>query len=253
MKKVEDKIELWIEALDAELRRQKKPLVVVLTGAGVSAESGIPTFRDANGLWEGHDVLEVASPKGWARNPELVLRFYNLRRKAAFEAQPNSGHLALRKLEEKFTVVVVTQNVDDLHEKAGSRFVLHLHGELSKVRSVADEQLIYDIGGAEIQLGDVCEKGAQLRPHIVWFGEEVPMISVAYDIARQADYFMVIGTSLQVYPAADLIHFAPKTSHKYVIDKKIPPISARPAHLHLIEAPASIGTPQVVEQLLAQQ
>jgi NAD-dependent deacetylase len=184
-----------------------KKKIVVLSGAGISAESGIATFRDSNGLWEGHNVMDVASPEGWQKNPKLVLDFYNERRKNGLTAQPNAGHLALVKLEEKYDVVIITQNVDNLHERAGSTHVIHLHGELFKSRSTADENLVYDIQGWELKLEDVCEKGSQLRPHIVWFGEMVPMIEKAIIEASLADIFIVVGTSLLVYPAAGLIDY----------------------------------------------
>lgn len=227
-----------------------KPILVVLTGAGISAESGIPTFRDANGLWEGHDIYEVASPQGWAKNPQLVLDFYNLRREAAANVIPNAGHHALAELEKDFLVIVVTQNVDALHEKAGSTNVIHLHGELSKVRSTVDDSIIYDIGGKAIQLGDVCEKGGQLRPHIVWFGEDVPFISIANQIATVADFFMVVGTSMQVYPAAGMVDYVQDDAPIFVIDRKIPHIHGYAENrLITIEKPATEGVPQVAEML----
>ena len=191
--------------------------VVVLTGAGISAESGISTFRDSNGLWENHDIMEVASPEGWQNNPELVLNFYNLRRRQLKEVQPNSAHYFLKELEKKFEVVVITQNVDDLHERAGSSQVIHLHGELKKVRSEKSEDLILD-WEEDIQLGDLAEDGAQLRPHIVWFGEMVPMMEKAIEEVSDADIMLVIGTSLQVYPAASLIDFIEFGKPIYVID-----------------------------------
>ncbi len=223
--------------------------VVVLTGAGISAESGIATFRDANGLWEGHEVMDVASPEGWRRNPELVLNFYNERRKNAHEVEPNAGHLALVQLEEKYEVTIITQNVDNLHERAGSRHVIHLHGKLFESRSTADENLIYPLKGWELKLGDVCEKGSQLRPNIVWFGEMVPMMEVAVEEALQADIFMVIGTSLAVYPAAGLVNYVPRHVPVYVIDPHLPAVAKRP-NLRLIAEKASIGVPQVVNELL---
>jgi len=180
--------------------------IVILTGAGMSAESGISTFRDNNGLWENHRIEDVASPEAWIRNPKMVLEFYNQRRKQLFEVEPNAGHHALVQLEEKYDVQIVTQNVDDLHERAGSSHVLHLHGELKKVRSTVDPSLIYELVHWELKLGDKCEKGSQLRPHIVWFGEAVPMIDKATELVKTADIFMVIGTSMVVYPAAGLIH-----------------------------------------------
>ena len=202
--------------------------IVVLTGAGISAESGIKTFRDANGLWEGHDVMEVASPEGWHANPELVLNFYNERRKQALNAKPNRGHEILAELERDFEVTIITQNVDNLHEKAGSTHVMHLHGELFKSQSTADEKLVYDMKGWELNLGNLCEKGAQLRPHIVWFGEMVPMMDKAVLKARNADIFIVVGTSLAVYPAAGLIHYVPENIPKFIIDPNIPEILSTP-------------------------
>lgn len=215
--------------------------LVVLTGAGISAESGIRTFRDAGGLWEGHDVMEVASPEGWRKNRELVLDFYNQRRKQALSCQPNEAHLELARLEEFFDVTIVTQNVDNLHEKAGSSKVIHLHGELFKSQSTLDPSLVYDMEGWEIKIGDKCEKGSQLRPYIVWFGEMVPMMDVAIDIAREADIFAVIGTSMLVYPAAGLIQYAKNGIPKYIIDIKIPETGFI-ENLVKIEAPASVGT-----------
>ena len=217
-----------------------KKKLVVLTGAGISAESGIRTFRDAGGLWEGYDVTEVASPQGWARNPGLVLEFYNQRRKNAYEAKPNQGHLTIAGLEKYFDVVVITQNVDNLHEKAGSSHVIHLHGELFKARSTADPSLVYDIKGWQLNPGDLCEKGSQLRPHIVWFGEMVPMMEVAVREAVLADIFMVVGTSLQVYPAAGLLDYVPAATPKFIIDPKMPEVRSQP-NLFLIEDKASTG------------
>jgi NAD-dependent deacetylase len=227
-----------------------KKKIVVLSGAGISAESGIATFRDANGLWEGHDVMEVASPEGWRRNPALVLDFYNQRRKTGLSAQPNAGHLALARLEEAFEVVIVTQNVDNLHERAGSTRVIHLHGELFKSRSTADDSLVYDIDGWELKVGDCCAKGSQLRPHIVWFGEMVPLMETAAAEAASADIFIVVGTSLQVYPAAGLIHYVPDEVPKYVIDPHLPPVARLP-NLYLIEDKASTGVAGLADQLLA--
>ncbi|MEP2772273.1 MAG: NAD-dependent deacylase [Fulvivirga sp.] len=223
--------------------------VVVLTGAGVSAESGIATFRDADGLWEGHDVMEVASPQGWERNPELVLDFYNQRRKTALEVQPNAAHEILAKLEDDFDVSIVTQNVDNLHERAGSSHVVHLHGELFQCRSTADESLIYDMDGWELKLGDTCEKGAQLRPNIVWFGEMVPMMEEAARITQQADVLLIVGTSLVVYPAASLIDFAPYDTPVYVVDPKMPAVRDR-SNLHLFQENATTGMHKVREDLL---
>ncbi|WP_258105576.1 NAD-dependent deacylase [Marinoscillum sp. MHG1-6] len=222
--------------------------LVVLTGAGISAESGINTFRDAGGLWEGHDVTEVASPEGWRKNRTLVLDFYNQRRKQALTAKPNPGHLALADLEKDFEVVIVTQNIDSLHEQAGSTNVIHLHGELFKVRSTLDESLVYDLDGWELKEGDKCEKGSQLRPHIVWFGELVPMMEFAVKEAIQADLFMVVGTSLLVYPAAGLMHYTPRETPKFIIDPKLPEIGDS-LGLHFFEEPASTGVPKVAELL----
>jgi len=180
--------------------------IVVLTGAGISAESGLSTFRDSGGLWEQHSVYDVATPEAFARNQELVLRFYNERRHQLESAQPNPAHRLLAELESRYRVTVVTQNVDDLHERGGSTNVLHLHGELTKARSSGFPELIYDIGYKEIHPGDVCERGTQLRPHIVWFGEEVPMLDAAAEVVRTADRLLIVGTSLQVYPAAGLVY-----------------------------------------------
>jgi len=223
--------------------------IVVLSGAGISAESGIPTFRDANGLWEGHDVMEVATPEGWNRNPQLVLEFYNQRRKAALSVQPNAGHKALAELEQYFEVTVITQNVDGLHERAGSSHVIHLHGELSKARSSVDERLVYPIKGWEIKWGETCEKGSQLRPHIVWFGEMVPMMEVAMEATIQADIFIVVGTSLLVYPAAGLLDYVSDEVPKYVIDPSLPDIPER-GNLYLIEQSATMGLPKLAKDLI---
>ncbi|MFO7829944.1 MAG: NAD-dependent deacylase [Bacteroidales bacterium] len=192
--------------------------LVVLSGSGISAESGIKTFRDMGGLWEEYDVMEVASPQAWERDPELVLRFYNERRKKLLESSPNKGHLGLVELEKYFDVSIITQNVDDLHERAGSKNVLHLHGEIRKAQSTADENLIYDIDGWELKLGDQCEKGSQLRPHVVWFGEPVNAILDAAYICEKADLFVVVGTSLNVYPAAGLIDYVPNGTPIFLID-----------------------------------
>jgi len=192
--------------------------IVVLTGAGISAESGLRTFRDSNGLWEEHRVEDVATFEAWQRNQALVLEFYNQRRKQLYEVKPNAGHLALAELEKKYDVQIITQNVDDLHEQAGSTHVLHLHGELKKVRSTVDENLVYTLDGWELKKGDLCEKGSQLRPHIVWFGEAVPMIEPAVKISSEADIFIVIGTSLNVYPAARLVYYVKKSTPVYLID-----------------------------------
>jgi len=222
--------------------------IVVLTGAGVSAESGIRTFRDAGGLWEGYDVTEVASPEGWHKNTELVLDFYNQRRKQALKAKPNEGHVGLAQLEKDFEVVIVTQNIDNLHEKAGSTNVIHLHGELFKSRSTVDENLVYDIDGWELNVGDFCEKGSQLRPHIVWFGEMVPMMEVAAREVSSTDILIVVGTSFVVYPAAGLLDYVMSEVPKYIVDPNMPDISPRP-NLHLFEEVGSTGVAKVAELL----
>jgi NAD-dependent deacetylase len=213
--------------------------IVVLTGAGISAESGISTFRDANGLWENHDIMEVASPQGWAKNPELVLNFYNLRRAQLKEVEPNAAHYFLKNLEEKYEVVVITQNVDDLHERAGSSKVIHLHGELIKVRSEKNEDLVKE-WREDINLGDLAEDGAQLRPHIVWFGEMVPMMEAAILEVENADIMLVIGTSLQVYPAASLIDFMEFGKPIYVIDPNSVSIPNNP-YISVIQKNATEG------------
>lgn len=199
-----------------------KKKFVVLSGAGISQESGIKTFRDSNGLWENHDIMEVASPEGWNRNRSLVQNFYNQRRKQAQECQPNKAHQILASLEKVFDVTIITQNVDDLHERAGSSQVIHLHGELGKAQSSKNPNLVYPLSHWEIKEGDLCELGSQLRPHIVWFGEPVPKMEEAMNHALSADIFLVIGTSMQVYPAASLIDFVPSTSKKFLIDLQIP-------------------------------
>jgi NAD-dependent deacetylase len=223
--------------------------LVVLSGAGISAESGVPTFRDSNGLWEGHDVMDVASPQGWHRNQELVLDFYNQRRKKALEVKPNRGHEIIAELEQHFEVTVVTQNVDDLHERAGSTNVIHLHGSLFESRSTVDENLIYPIKGWELKLGDCCEKGSQLRPNIVWFGEMVPLMEVAAMHASHADIFLIVGTSMAVYPAAGLINYVQYETVKYVVDPKLPDIPTMP-YLKMIEDKASTGMEKVRRELL---
>ena len=230
-------------------KKMKKKLVV-LTGAGICAESGIMTFRDAGGLWENHSIEEVATPEGWRKNPKLVLQFYNERRAKAAEAKPNAGHLALADLEKYFDVQIITQNVDCLHEKAGSTNVLHLHGELSKVRSVKNQNLIYDIGAKTIEIGDLAEDGGQLRPHIVWFGEMVPMIEPAADLCINADIFVVIGTSMQVYPAAGLIGYVSDDAPKYIIDPSMPEVSNLYQNLTFITETATIGVPQLAQKLI---
>lgn len=223
--------------------------LVALTGAGISAESGIPTFRDSNGLWEGFDVMEVATPEGWKKNPALVLDFYNQRRKKALDVKPNRGHDILAELQNHFDVTIVTQNVDNLHERAGSKNVIHLHGSLFESRSSTDENLVYPIPGWELKIGDVCEKGSQLRPNIVWFGEMVPLMDVAAMHAADADIFLVVGTSMVVYPAAGLIHYVAHDAIKYVVDPKLPDISI--PGVKMIAEVASKGMEIVKKELLA--
>ncbi|MCG8326321.1 MAG: NAD-dependent deacylase [Chitinophagales bacterium] len=226
--------------------------IVVLTGAGISAESGIKTFRDANGLWEGHDVMEVASPEGWNNNKELVLDFYNQRRKQLFDVVPNEAHLALVQLETRYQVSVITQNVDDLHERAGSGNIIHLHGELRKARSTRYPELIYQ-WDKDLNVGDNCEQGHQLRPHIVWFGEAVPMIEKAALEISTADLVMIIGTSMQVYPAAGLVGFAERAQKIYYVDLN-PTINYELGvanNLEIVSEKASVGVPQIVQSLLA--
>ncbi len=226
----------------------KKKHIVVLSGAGISAESGLKTFRDSDGLWMGYDVYEVASPQGWQKDPKLVLDFYNARRKDVAAALPNAAHIGLAELENDFDVTIITQNIDDLHERAGSTNVLHLHGEIFKMRSIANENLYFDIRG-DINLGDKAADGAQLRPHIVWFGEAVPMIEKAAALLNDCDYFVVVGTSLQVYPAASLLYYAPPYLPKFIIDKKIP-VTEKQNNLHLIEMRATAGVGELKRILL---
>jgi NAD-dependent deacetylase len=225
-----------------------KKKLVVLTGAGISAESGLKTFRDSDGLWEGHDVNEVATPGGWRKNPALVLQFYNMRRRDVKEAIPNDAHLGLALLEEFFNVQVITQNIDDLHEKAGSTQVLHLHGEILKMRSELDESLVYPIRD-DIHLGDKAPDGGQFRPHIVWFEEPVPLIVEAGRLVHNADIFVIIGTSLAVYPAAGLIDFAKMQIPKFIVDKNIP-YTRRIQNLYSIQKPATEGIRGLKEQLI---
>ncbi|HTE30380.1 MAG TPA: NAD-dependent deacylase [Chryseolinea sp.] len=224
--------------------------LVVLTGAGISAESGIPTFRDADGLWEGFDVMEVATPEGWKKNPALVLDFYNQRRKKALEVAPNRGHEILAELEKHFHVTIVTQNVDNLHERAGSSHVIHLHGSLFESRSTADESLIYPIQGWQLNPGEKCEKGSQLRPNIVWFGEMVPLMEVAAMHAQQADVFLVVGTSMAVYPAAGLINYVRFDVPRFIVDPRIPE-TATSSRIHAIAEKASTGLEKAKTMLIA--
>ncbi len=215
--------------------------IVVLTGAGMSAESGISTFRDSGGLWEQYRVEDVATPEGFAKNPDMVLKFYNQRRKDAFMAKPNNGHIVLAEMEEDYKITVITQNVDDLHERSGSTNVIHLHGELMKVRSVKNPNLIYELNGdrLEINIGDKAEDGGQLRPHIVWFGEAVPMIEQAINIVETADILVIIGTSLNVYPAASLINFVRREVPIYLIDPNL--VNTMRPDIHFIRKGASEG------------
>lgn len=226
-----------------------KKHIVVLTGAGISAESGIKTFRDADGLWEGHDVMEVATPQGFAANPELVLDFYNQRRRQLFEVNPNAAHFDLAQLETHFNVSIITQNVDDLHERSGSTKVIHLHGELLKARSTYDVNDILE-WKSDLVLGQTCKKGYQLRPHIVWFGEDVPMIEKAVEICETADILIIIGTSMQVYPAAGLMHYVPENSPIYFIDPK--PAMESKNNLTVIAENATVGIKKVLKLLVTQ-
>ncbi|MEM1319499.1 MAG: NAD-dependent deacylase [Bacteroidota bacterium] len=231
-----------------------KKRLIVLTGAGVSAESGISTFRDAGGLWEGHDIMEVASPEGWRKNQELVLDFYNKRRRQLQEVDPNAAHLALVELEEHFNTCIITQNVDDLHERAGSTQVIHLHGELLKARSTQEESLVYH-WTKDIKLGDKCEQGAQLRPHIVWFGEMVPMLELAAAHIAEAEIVIIVGTSMQVYPAASLVGYAPPFAPVHYIDPN-PSINYELGHsksLNVIKEKATVGVPALAKQLIAEK
>jgi len=214
-----------------------KKKLVVLTGAGISAESGLKTFRDSDGLWEGYDIEDVATPRAWKKNPQLVLEFYNFRMREVAKAQPNAAHTGLAELQDDFDVHIITQNIDDLHERAGSQKVLHLHGEIFKMRCERNEELVYAIRD-DIKWGDKSDKGFQLRPHIVWFEEPVPMIEDAMKITRTAEIFVVVGTSLVVYPAAGLVNYAPWQIPKFIVDKRIPYTSSL-YNLIAIEMPAT--------------
>lgn len=227
----------------------QKQKLVVLSGAGISAESGLRTFRDSDGLWEGHNVEDVATPRAWRRDPAMVLAFYNYRRKDVLAAKPNAAHIALAELEQHYDVFIVTQNIDDLHERAGSTNVLHLHGEILKMRSISNEHKLYPIAG-DISIGDVAEDGGQLRPHVVWFEEPVPMIEHAIPIMQQADVFILVGTSLAVYPAAGLVDFVPAHVPKYIVDKRIPSVS-RYRGIIPIEKAATEGMHEVLQILTA--
>ncbi|MCC6251314.1 MAG: NAD-dependent deacylase [Bacteroidia bacterium] len=222
--------------------------IVFFTGAGVSAESGLKTFRDSDGLWENYRIEEVATPDAWRRNPKMVLEFYNMRRKQCLEAKPNASHKMIASLQKQFKVSVITQNIDNLHERAGSKHVLHLHGEITKSRSTVDSSLVYNILGSELNIGDTCEKGSQLRPHIVWFGEGVPMMEEAIDIVERADVFVVIGSSLLVYPAAGLIHYVDSITPKFIIDPFVPS-TAGIKNIICIEKTAVEGTTLLEQHL----
>lgn len=228
---------------------EKKKKIVVLTGAGISAESGIPTFRASDGLWENHSIEDVATPEGWRKDMELVLRFYNERRAKLAEVEPNEGHYILARLEKHFDVQIITQNVDNLHERAGSTKVLHLHGELTKARSTVDSSLVYEIGTKAINIGDKCEKGSQLRPHIVWFHEDVPLIIDAAELASEADIFVVVGTSMQVYPAAGLVNYAAGFVPIYIIDPNKPDVATR-KNMVFIEEIGSVGLAKLWDLLV---
>ena len=221
--------------------------IVVLTGAGISAESGLKTFRDSDGLWEGYEIEDVATPRAWRKNPQLVLDFYNYRRKNVLDAQPNAAHFGLAELEKQFDVEIITQNIDDLHERAGSGKVLHLHGEIFKMKSERNDELVYEIRG-DMKLGDTAEDGAQLRPNIVWFEEPVPLIEAAIPIVRSADIFIIVGTSLVVYPAAGLVNYARWDIPKFILDRRIPYTSSI-YNLKSIEMPAGEGIKELIQQI----
>jgi len=223
--------------------------IVVLTGAGVSAESGLKTFRDSDGLWEGYHVEDVATPEAWRRNPALVQEFYNQRRKSVLEAKPNAAHYALARLKKKYDVTIITQNIDDLHERAGSTNVVHLHGIITRSQSSGNPNLTYPIEGWEIKMGDLCELGSQLRAHVVWFGEAVPMIEMAAAICAEADIFILVGSSLVVYPAAGLVHYVPHRAQKYIVDPNIPYIGPNDGFIK-IEEKATTGVPDLVDRLM---
>ncbi|HHG84684.1 MAG TPA: NAD-dependent deacylase [Bacteroidetes bacterium] len=228
-----------------------KKNIVVLTGAGISAESGIPTFRGADGLWEGHKITDVASPGGWEKDREMVLEFYNVRRRGMLEALPNPGHAALVALEEKYNVLIITQNIDNLHERAGSKRILHLHGEIMLARSTENEALIYALEpGQDIVLGDTCELGSQLRPHIVWFGEDVPEFPRAVQLTQMADILIIVGTSMVVYPANTLLEYAPEHAEIYLVDPNQPEVQSQ-RKIEFITEPGGVGLPPLVERLLA--
>lgn len=226
-----------------------KKKIIILTGAGISAESGLQTFRDADGLWEGYNVEDVATPEAWQRNPELVQNFYNERRRSVFNAKPNAAHLALADLDEYFDTLIITQNIDDLHEKAGSKAIIHLHGEIMYARSSKNAALLYKLGGEDIEMGKFCELGSQLRPHVVWFGEQVPMINKAMHEMPKADIVILVGSSLAVYPAAGLLELAKPGIPVYIVDPKIPNVIL-PENAVKIEKKASVGVPSLVKKLI---
>jgi len=218
---------------------------VVFTGAGISAESGLGTFRDSGGLWDNYKIEDVATPEAFQKNPGLVLKFYNIRRRQLLSATPNDAHYALNKLQENFNLQIITQNIDDLHERSGSNNVLHLHGKLRQSKSTLDNKL-YEIDGSELVLGDLCPNGGQLRPNVVWFGEAVPMMDKAIEIVKTADIFIIVGTSLNVYPAASLIHYTSNSCQKYIVD----PNAAEENGISAIRQKASVGVPKLVDQIL---
>jgi NAD-dependent deacetylase len=238
---------LWPNQLSSVYIKMKN--LVVLTGAGISAESGLKTFRDSDGLWEGYNIEDVATPEAWEHNPVMVQQFYNERRKSVLEAKPNAAHYALAALEEKYRVTIITQNIDDLHERAGSTNVVHLHGIITRSQSSIKPELTYPIDGWEIKMGELCELGSQLRAHVVWFGEPVPMIEHAAAICVGADIFMLIGTSLAVYPAAGLIGYVDRETPKYIIDPNIPFVNVKGPVIKIQEK-ATVGVPELVNQLL---
>lgn len=226
-----------------------KKKIVVFTGAGISAESGLKTFRDSGGLWEEYKIEDVATPEAWERDPELVLTFYNIRLRQVINAKPNAAHYAIVELEKKYDVQIITQNIDDLHERAGSKKVLHLHGEITKCRSSVDDSLIYDVKNGQICVGEKCDKGSQLRPHIVWFGEFVPFMDRAAELSASADIFIIVGTSLNVYPAAGLVEYAPASIPKYLVD----PQAVTKDYIENVtikREKAGIGVPELVKNLL---
>jgi NAD-dependent deacetylase len=233
-----------------------KKKIVILTGAGISAESGIKTFRDSQGLWEEHKVEDVASPRGWLMNPELVLEFYNQRRRQVATVEPNDGHRELLRLNEKYDVSIVTQNIDDLHERAGSNHVLHLHGKITEAKSSGNEDIVKEIGYEDIKIGELCEEGYQMRPNIVWFGESVPKIPDAESISMKADIFVIIGTSLNVYPAAGLMRMTKTATPIYVVDPGdiiLDNLLARKDYVQYIKKPATTGVKELVDKLMAEE